>query len=245
MTRRITLATAAAAGLISFVSLGRPAAADPVATGSAEAGRDYNFSEVPPCADDSDVVGYRRCTPYGTWGLDLREPYAFVTAGINFRHLPALGAPTGGRSPRGTTIGAAPASPGMSEAVTFSERLGFALPRTLYLAFDFELGNLTASGEPDTAPDIVLVGAVALGLRGGLGPLGVSVELAAGGMAHSYAEDGDMRGAGLVEGRGRADLWLSPWFSVGGTLGTSLLDRELWLAGFHIGFHSHAFAGDR
>jgi hypothetical protein len=133
----------------------------------------------------------------------------------------------------------------VAEAVTFSERLGFALPQTLYLAFDFELGNLAASGEPSPAPDIVLVGAVALGLRGGLGPLGVSVELAAGGMAHSYAEDGDMRGTGLVEGRGRADLWLTPWFSVGGTLGTSLLDREQWLAGFHIGFHSHAFAGDR
>jgi hypothetical protein len=198
----------------------------------------------PTCLEDIDIVGYRYCTPYGVWGRSLREPYTFVTVGVNHRRLRAA---TGRRSPvslRATaTSGADPGA--MTDAVTFSERLGFALPRRLYVAFEFELGNLIAFDDPTASPDIVLASTAALGLRGGLGPGAIALEVAGGALAQSYATDGRLRGEPLVEARARADLWITPWFSFGGTVGTSLLDRDLWTAGLHLGFHSHAYAGDR
>jgi len=51
--------------------------------------------------------------------------------------------------------------------------------------------------------------------------------------------------AALVEGRGRAELWLSPRITLGGVAGASVLRHDEWLLGAFVGFHTHAFAGDR
>jgi hypothetical protein len=125
----------------------------------------------------------------------------------------------------------------------FDERIGFGLTRGLYAALDFELGDFDAAHSAEG--DIVFDGLASLGARGGFGPFAFAAELAAGAMESSYPTDRDAHVQALVEARGHAELWLAPTFSVGGMIGTSLIDHGAWLAGAYIAFHSWGYAGDR
>src|SRR5206468_1314237 len=94
------------------------------------------------CVDSSDVVDYRQCPGYGTWGLNLLEPYVWIDFGLNRRHFASAGPTALAR----TTTGTSGSTPGAintygDDALTFDERLGVGLTRGIYLAFDFELGN--------------------------------------------------------------------------------------------------------
>jgi hypothetical protein len=198
------------------------------------------------CVDGSDVVGYRQCPSYGTWGTNLLEPYVYIDFGLNRRHFNSTVRPTA--LARSTTVGTTPGAIDNygDDALTFDERLGVGLTRGIYLAFDFELGNFdTFNKNQVNARDVVLDGLVAIGVRLPLGPLALSAELAGGGMAYSYQPDVDFRTTWLAEARGRAEVWLAPWFSVGAMLGTSLIQEGEWLGGIYLGFHTYAYAGDR
>jgi len=194
------------------------------------------------CVDESDVVGFRRCPEYGEWGANLLDPYVFVDFGMNRRHFVASGTPPAlaARTTTGMT-----SKSGSTDALTFDERVGFRISHNIYLAFDFELGNFEVDDSDPTTHDVILAGFGAIGWRGDV-HLGVlSVELAGGGMEYSYPTDTSMHKQALVEARVHGDIWLSPWCTLGGMVGTNLLEKGDWMAGLYFGFHSYAFAGDR
>jgi hypothetical protein len=197
----------------------------------------------PPCLEnETEVVGYRRCTRYGSWGANLLDPDMFVQVGMNIRHFTG-GAPLA--AARTTSPVRMPTDTG-NDALMFDERIGYPLSTGIYLAFDFELGNF-ANSESNKANDrdFVLDGLLSLGARGGLGPFSLGAELAGGVMQSSFPRQTNEETDGIIEARGRAELWLAPWFTVGGAVGASLLDRGDWMAGLYLGVHTWAYAGDR
>jgi len=197
--------------------------------------------EHPPCPDgESEVVGYRRCTRYGAWGSNLLDPDMFVQVGMNIRHF-ATHAPMA--AARTTT----PERPqGGDDALMFDERIGYPITHGLFMAFDFELGNFANPDSKRTNDrDFVLDGLLSLGVRGGLGPISLGAELSGGVMQSSFPQQQGEQTDALVEARGRAELWLAPWFTVGGAIGASLIDRGAWMAGLYLGVHTWAYAGDR
>jgi hypothetical protein len=81
-----------------------------------------------------------------------------------------------------------------------------------------------------------------LGLHGGTRLLSLATELAGG----IRVIETDLTGngeEGVLEGRAHADLWLTPWFTIGGLAGTSLLERGDWLIGVQLGLHTYSYAG--
>jgi hypothetical protein len=197
----------------------------------------------PPCAtDSSDVVGYRRCTPYGAWGSNLRDPEVFMDLGMNVRHF----APRGGPVAIARASDSVMASGRGDEAWLFDERMGIHLNRALYLAFDFEFGDFAASESPSATQRVLVVDTtLAAGAHVGVGPLALRGEIAGGVMSSALANQTDMTTEGMVEARGRVDLWLSPWFTIGGVVGASLLHDGDWMAGLYFGFHTWSYAGER
>jgi hypothetical protein len=179
----------------------------------------------------------------------LLDPYVFVEVGMNARHFGpndgGLTLPHSGIAIARAASGTVQAS-GDNTALTFDERIGYGLTHFMYAALDFELGNF---GELDTTHpnqrDLVVDGLASLGLRGGLGPIALAVEISGGAMEYSYPTDRDVKVAGMLEARGHVDLWLAPWCTLGGLIGTSLIHDGDWMAGVYIGLHSWAFAGDR
>jgi hypothetical protein len=205
----------------------------------------YNLGDrSPPCATDgSDVVGYHHCPWYGSWGSNLLDPYLYLDLGMNVRHFGAHSGPVlAARSstPGGTSSG------GGDMALTYDERIGYGIAHGLYAAIDFELGNFADTDPTRTnTRDVVLDGLASLGVRGGIGPLALSVELSGGAMVSSYPTQADMKTDGLLEARARVDVWLAPWFTIGGSVGASLIEEGSWMAGLYLGFHTWAYAGDR
>ncbi|HEU4611081.1 MAG TPA: hypothetical protein VFS15_03350 [Kofleriaceae bacterium] len=169
------------------------------------------------------------------------DPDVMVGVGVNLRHFAAPSRDVAARStaPTPSPTDSAP------NALTATERLGFQLLHPLYGALEVELGNFTYTGTESSrsARDILLVGAGAIGLRGNLAFAALGVELAGGGLAYSHPDDRGLRGAPLLEVRGRADIWLTPWFTVGATLGTSLIRDDEWLAGVSLATHTAPFGG--
>jgi hypothetical protein len=202
---------------------------------------DPPYPSSPPCVDSSDVVGYRQCPAFGEWGQAASDPYVFVQLGMNYRHFVHPGATAVSRR-----AGPAPAEAQTDDAMTVDERLGFGITHHLYAALDIEFGNF---GEFDssspTSRDVVLDGMGSIGLRGSLGPLSLAVEAAGGGLAYTYPTDADYHTEAILEARGRADVWLAPWFTVGAMAGSSLLRKGEWVTGIYVGFHTHAYADDR
>ena len=199
--------------------------------------------EHPPCVDtESEVVGYRQCTRYGAWGSNLLDPDMFVQVGMNMRHFAGAAPMAAAR----TTSGTEHPHAGGDDALMFDERIGYPLSTGLYLAFDFELGNFANPESKRTADrDFVLDGLFSFGARGGLGPVSLGAELAGGVMQSSFPKQPTEQTDAIFEARGRAELWLAPWFTVGGAIGASLIDRGTWMAGLYLGVHTWAYAGDR
>lgn len=201
--------------------------------------------QEPPCrADPDQVVGFRDCPAYGMWGRNLLEPYTFVDIGLNFRHfVPRSTAP---HALARSTMPPAMSSDGRGDsALMFDQRLGVAFAHSLYTSFEFELGNFANPGTRADELDFVLDALVSVGARGRIGPLALAAELAGGVMQSSYIGDENERIQAVLEPRGRVDLWLAPWFTIGGVVGASLIDRGDWMAGFYVGFHTWSYAGDR
>jgi hypothetical protein len=195
--------------------------------------------ERPPCvADSTDVVGYRHCPRYGAWGASLLDPYVYVDVGMNVRHFASRSAAVAARS-----TSPVPLSGNESQALTFDERIGYGITHSLYTAIDLELGNFDSSSATDS--DVLFAGLASLGMRVGLGPIALAGEMTGGAMESSYPSQTSVHFEGILEARARADLWLAPWFSVGGVIGESLLDHRDWMAGVFIGFHTWGYAGDR
>lgn len=156
-------------------------------------------------------------------------------------------------------------------AMTTTLRLGFGISRHLYSGLDGEIGGLvapaTATAEMTTtpgtygSPDVQQGSGLVLGIAGvagyrAVGSRGsIALEGAGGLRSVRYKFDSSYHecetsttivdNRAIVEARARAELWLNPWLTAGVTLGSSVLDRDDWMAGIYLGAHSRAFAGGR
>lgn len=176
--------------------------------------------------------------PPDAWASCVPDPDVMVAVGVHVRHFAAPRRDIAARS-------TAPIADDAPNALTATERLGFQLLHPLYAALEVELGNFTYTNTDSsrTARDILLVGSGALGLRGNLAFAAIGVELAGGGLAYSHPDDRDLRGAALLELRGRADIWLTPEFTIGAMIGTSVIRDDEWVVGVGIATHTAPFGG--
>lgn len=198
------------------------------------------------CRDESDVVGERSCTPYGSWSVPVDERNIFIDYGANWRRFQRVVPVKPATTPttaRATSV-ATPSSPMPAEApasvLAFTERIGFAIAGAAHFAIEVELGNFAFDS---TKRDIMLGTAGAFGLFGNLGSLGIGVELAAGYRGYTDESHEGFIGGGVLEARARAQLWSTPWFTLGVAVGSSLLHKNDWMAGIALGFHSRSYGG--
>ena len=199
---------------------------------------------VAHCDETTDILGMRECTPFGTWSQNLRFPSVFIDTGMHVRSLPVM------------VYGSGMAQRASAMAAMGELRVGVDLPLHLYAAGEVELGSATA---PDTGDLSALrtdgemsTGSASGMFLGGYGVLGARFGTHAGLLALEAAAgarhvSGLITDAstGVVEARARAEVWLGPWITLGGTLGTSVLERGDWMTGVYVGLHSRAFAGGR
>lgn len=231
--------------------------------------------ETPACIDDTDVVGFRKCTKFGAWARSTRFPRIFIELGTNVRQFGSGLAARTGTVAHGSerfafrTVMAEPVA-SRDTAVLSSIRAGVGVGRRGYLAGELELGGLTspaaataemmtsgAFGSPTVQQErgFAVGGLAVAGYRARLGPASISVEGAAGArsvryhFASAYQDCAETTSIvetnGVVEARARAEAWLGPWVSAGATVGSSVIARGDWMAGLYLGFHTRAFGGSR
>lgn len=210
----------------------------PVVAAAASASADPVTDPV-PCVDDSEVIGYRDCTPYGAWSREVDEPDIFIEYGLLWRHLDSGGGST--RSLRtSSTTSTTPRKQDGGGALVVDERLGVSGAYGAYVAADVEIGDFAADGS-ESNRDILIGAAGSVGFRGRLGGLSLGAELTGGYRGTSAVDNHDLDGSPVFEARARGSLWLTPWVTLGGVAGSSLLDRGEWMVGVMLGFHGHAY----
>jgi hypothetical protein len=204
--------------------------------------------EPPQCVDpNSDVVGYRACPQYGSWGENLLAPYVFVEIGANLWHFSGPGTSGPAATPRSTTSTSTSTSTAAmtnnieshSRMLTYDERVGVGIPLGFYIAFDFELGAYSDGTSPSSS------GLIALASPGWhhrfFGRLTLAAELSGGVRAFSPNNAANLTTDGMFLARGRAQVWITPWFTIGGSAGVSLLRDGGWVTGVELGFHTRAY----
>lgn len=216
-------------------------------------GPDRSRPDVERCVTEGGIVGRRNCPPYGMWGAALEAPYVIIRIGVNMRHLPRVAVPNklANRASMTSTETPSTATPGVmlpgasDTSYSIAEQISISMNRFMYLGFEVEISPTTAE---QVAPGTRTFAAGAqgvLGLQAGTRSLKLGAELAGGGrVLDTYLADGGDDEL-VLEARARGDLWLTPWFTVGVAVGTSLLDREEWMAGVHLGVHSYSFGGSQ
>jgi len=201
-----------------------------------EAEREYLYSD--PCPDRDGVVGERRCPAYGEWAVDW--PYVMVRFGVNLRHLPGQAKTPTIRIARSVST---PVVDNASSETnyTVSEQIAIAGNNASYFAFEIEFSP-SSDGSAEPGKRSFAAGSnLVLGLHGGTHAVRVGAELA-GGIRLLDTAAGDSEQA-VLETRLRADLWLTPWMTLGAQVGFSLLERDDWVTGICVGAHSFAFGG--
>jgi hypothetical protein len=126
------------------------------------------------------------------------------------------------------------------------ERVTVAIARRVYLGFEAEFGDLgVRESEPGTR-HLVAGGVGLAGLQGGIGSAcSASRSRAAGTCSTPTAIPAAAASPACSRRAGDSTCGFGPWVTIGGTLGTSLIDRGAWLAGISFGVHSQSFGGYR
>jgi len=123
-------------------------------------------------------------------------------------------------------------------SVTGDFRFGMRVPYHLFLAGEVEFGRLADSGSNVAG---------AYGVVGARFPVGnaalLTAEIATGYRSIRYTLDSPEVGKAVMEPRIRAEIWVDEQFSFGATVGATLDDRFVYMAGLYIGVHSHTFGG--
>jgi hypothetical protein len=219
---------------------------------------------APPCIDDTDVVGYRRCNPFAAWS-DHGMPLLIIELGAAVRRFGSQLGAAGEDEPFTSRASGRPAGADTAEVGTL--RVGVGLGRGFYLAVDGELGRLTRTaaraetapalepGTPSVAPgpSLAMGLSAAAGVRGAVGRVTLGVEVAGGVRGLVYRDrvpylacestTTHQVSSPILEARARASLWLSPFVSVGASVGASVIERGAWMAGVQLGFATRAFGG--
>ncbi len=280
MIARIALATLAlAAGRVAVAAAcggdgdggsgGSSSSSSSSSGGGGDSGTTY--VAVPACYDTSDVVGYRRCSSYGSrWAIPEHLPalalelttwttrvdFADVDVGGTASH--SFGADYNYRVVGGDLGGSALAN-GLKLRLVGHHRGLYAgveaggahvdVPaRTTPMATADGMTELTSSA------DTVVMGGAVLGIDRGYGRVSLGGELFAGGRGLGVKATSrrgacetsatHIAGHAIVEGRVRADVWLTPWITVGAYAGKDVIDGQA-SAGLSLGGHLRAFDGGR
>ena len=124
-----------------------------------------------------------------------------------------------------------------STAVTTSIRFSTEQRYNTYLGGEGETGVML--GRPGSN----IAGAYAIvGTRGEVGRLRLAAELVAGRRWIRYALDGTQDAALMMaEPRVRGEMFVASRWTLGGAVGATLSERNVWLAGIYIGIHSADF----
>lgn len=228
-------------------------------------------SPVSPCLGDSDVHGHSRCRKFGTWGKTTAMPAFIIEFGTAVRQFASpLTTKTGSIEHDSESFTYRVVNPNSEQAqldtaALVSFRVGFALKYGFYAAAEVETGTLTGStraemtsagerGMPDIRETSVNAtsGFVVGGFRTRLGRLGFGVEAAGGFRVLSYTYTSNYHACEsttkiletmeVLEGRARAQYFVSPFVAVGATYGKSLID-DSWIGGLYIGGNTRAFGG--
>lgn len=195
-----------------------------------------------PCPTEDGVVGRRSCPEYGVWGAARESPYATITFGVNFRHLPrkaAIDQPVLQRSistPTTVDLGGSDLSYSLMEQVVAS------ITDHLYAGFEVEISPTDADAV--SGARLLAAGSQLLvGFQGGTKFIKLGIEAAGGGRLIVSEQSDDDDSELVLEGRARADIWLTPWITIGGALGSSFLNRGEWMAGVYFAAHTYSFGG--
>jgi hypothetical protein len=264
-------ALAAPAGRIAHAGCGGGAAGGAAGGGGSS---DWYLRATGACADESDVVGFRRCTRFAAWGKNLEYPHILIEGGALVRRFPTLLDHQTGSVVHGvesfTYHVLQPAGVRrLDTAVMSSLRGSVGLSRAVYAGIEVDFGGVTRHGTAATemsagvfgSPELrqgggLLVDSLGVvGLHAAVGSGGVGVELAGGLRAVSYGFQSSYHDcrqstsvtalAAVGEARARGELWLGPWLTAGVTVGTSVLEPGAWMGGVYLGVHTRAFGGDR
>jgi hypothetical protein len=231
MTRLIALAFLCVIGARTTAIADPMADADPLAVVGHR-----NPLDTDPCIDSDDVLGYRQCSQFGDWANVRLAPQLVLEAGMTLRHVPA-GSLAAIHRDFAAVATSPSAPPGWMEAAAFRALVGVG--RAGYVGIETDVGEQETGGMQDAVVDYLGI----VGVAYTIGPFDVGGELALGGTALSSASfvDSEL----IIEPRARIELWLSPWFTVGGEVGTNLLIQGAWMTGAYIGFHSYSYGGLR
>ena len=159
-----------------------------------------------------------------------------LEVGINTRRFeaPADNSRVAFRSTTGTVVAAQPDNTAVSTSLRFTGR-------TIYNTFigaEGEAGALVGREGSNLAGLYAVAGA-----HGDLGHVRLGAEMVAGKRWVRYALDGsEDLSATIFEPRVRAELWVSPRWTLGGAIGATLGESTVWMGGIYLGVHSTDYA---
>ncbi len=234
-------------------------------------GDSATYVTVPACYDSSDVVGYRRCSSYGSrWAIPEHLPALALeltswTARIDLADVEAGGTVHHSFGDDynyrvvGSDLGGSALANGLKLRLVGHHR-------GLYLGVEGAVAHLGADRRTTpmatsdgitamtSSADTLVMGGAVLGIDRGYGRVSLGAELM-GGARGVVVEAESVRGAcettetsvvghAVAEGRVRADVWLMQWVTVGAYAGKDVLDGQA-SAGLSPGGHLRAFDGGR
>ena len=222
--------------------------------------------ETPACTDASDVVGYRTCTPYGTWGTLAQLPRVSFDVGVWSSVIDLAGLDVGGTMTHGDGTSYAYRVTGAmlgdeADVVGLRSRLLLHHGGT-YVGLEGGAGGIVTGDDVHLQPmqrvdlasrgAIVAAGGIVAGAQVTTGRLALGGELVGGLRGVSVTststygacitDDVAWSARPMLEVRARGDLWLTPWISAGAYLGRDALGGQT-SAGLDLGIHLRAFDG--
>ncbi len=192
------------------------------------------------CQEVSKVVGYRHCGRFGVWSvpLSISLELGISTLVVERPMATAVGRDTTGQ-----------ASPGFLDAHGFMFGYRFSLPHDWYISSDLTLAfGIT---DPVTG-DSVAIGRddLGVGYHHTFGRLSIGGDLAGGVRFSDFAPSGvtardQLAIDGVVDARAHAEVWLTPWITLGAQGRVDLLDSHDVAVAVTIGTHLRAFDATR
>jgi hypothetical protein len=207
-------------------------------------------AEAKGCHEVSHVVGYEKCTWFGTWSRDVDVPPIWLDFG--FVHHRYTSEPY--------TLDQSAARAATPESLdTLSDGFSFRAlyGRVLYGGVELNSGWLVTTPKPLGSTQVgyasdVEAHAIA-GVHVALWRFGLGPELAAGGRAEDLANCNSKDPAchhvevwqsrRALEARVHADVFIAPSWSFGISLGKSLIDRDDTRVVIYTGLHFRALDG--
>jgi hypothetical protein len=218
------------------------------------------------CPTPSIVVGQPGAPKFGLWSLSPMMPHFTSTLGMAYEQFTSLfgkGASVTGPSTTSASTTRTLAAKGRGASVIDHAVMsyvggGVGFKHGFYGGIEAGIGGLvderetlTGANGPAQAGQSLLVEALGIaGWRARFGRISLGFEAAGGARSASYdfpadappAQQTDVRSTGAVlQTRVRAELWLTPWMTLGGELGASMLDRDEWLGGMVFGMHTRSW----